>query len=123
TPLKASRFCVGFSSTKVLVLIICPFRLSERVETRYSRSPIHCVRGCALPFAAWKMISVIFSTSGTVTSRPPSPPMNPITGGLVALLLYMAERTSVATTPLKSGTEREVAVEYADGLETLQTLR
>ena len=33
--------------------------------------------------------------------------MNPITGGRVLLLLYMADRTSVATTPLKSGEPNE----------------
>src|SRR5271157_4094947 len=84
-----------------------PFRLWKRVETRYPRSPIHCVRGCALPLAASKVISVIFSTSGTVTSRPPSPQMKSSTGGRLAALLYMAERTSVATTPLRSGEPNE----------------
>src|ERR1039458_8940645 len=100
TPLKASRFCVGFSSTKVLICMY-PFRLWKRVEARYPRSPIHCVRGCALPFAAWNTMSVIDSTSGTVTSRPPNPPMKPITGGLVLLLLYMA-RSEEHTSELQS---------------------
>src|SRR5579864_2459203 len=84
-----------------------PFRLWKRVETRYPRSPIHWVRGCAFPFAAWNTTSVIASTSGTVTSRPPSPPMNPITGGRVLLPVYMADRTSVAITPLRFGEPNE----------------
>src|ERR1700741_5377592 len=53
------------------------------------------------------MMSVISSTSGTVTSRPPSPQINPSTGGLVAALLYIAERTLGATTPLRSGEPNE----------------
>ena len=83
-----------------------PFRLWD-ASTRYPRSPIHCVRGCALPLAAWKMMSVIFSTSGTVTSRPPSPPMKSNHRRSGRCCSYMADRTSVATTPLRSGEPNE----------------
>src|SRR3954464_11273328 len=65
---------------------------------RYSRSPIHCVAGCGFPLAAWETISLIFLTSGRVTSRPPRPQMNPTTCGRLPDW-YSAVRTSVATTP------------------------
>src|SRR6266850_776798 len=66
----------------------------------YSRRPIHCVEGCGFPAAAAYTFSVIFFTSGSVTSRPPRPQMNAISGGRFGTG-YSAARTSVASTPLE----------------------
>src|SRR5260370_22423328 len=72
----------------------------------YSRTPIQCVKGCGFPAAASYTIPVIFSTSGTKTSRPPRPQIKPTSGGRLALA-YKAARTSVASTPLEYGEPRE----------------
>src|SRR3990170_7114310 len=81
-------------------------RVRHRRPLRYSRIPIHVVSGCALPAAADCSISDMRCTSGTVTSRPPSPQMNPSTGGRFSAG-YSAARTSVATTPLVYGEPKE----------------
>src|SRR5439155_11954082 len=68
-------------------------------RTIHSRMPIHVTGGWACPAAAFKTISLMRRTSGTVTSRPPKPQMNPTTGGRVAAG-YNEARISVASTPL-----------------------
>src|SRR3981189_77042 len=66
----------------------------------YSRRPIHCVEGCGFPAAAAYTFSVIFFTSGSVTSRPPRPQMNAISGGRFGTG-YSAAPPSAASTPLE----------------------
>src|SRR5712664_594512 len=82
-----------------------PF-IDGHVLSPYSRRPIHCVEGCGLPAAAAYTFSVIFFTSGSVTSRPPRPQMNAISAGRLATG-YSAARTSVASTPLEYGAPSE----------------
>src|SRR5215471_1059877 len=101
TDLNGSSFCVGSICTKVaMTSLILSDAHPRQLKICYSRSPIHCVSGCALPDAALKTDSVTFSTSGTVTSRPPRPAMNPSTGGFAPGDEYSAVRTSLVTTPL-----------------------
>src|SRR5437870_13304168 len=77
-------------------------------RTSYSRTPIQCVKGCGFPAAESYTIPVIFSTSGTKTSRPPRPQIKPTSGGRLALA-YKAARTSVASTPVEYGEPRDKA--------------
>src|SRR2546426_6124222 len=72
----------------------------------YSRSPIQVVAGCGFPSAARRTISLIFFTSGNVTSRPPRPAMKPSSGGRLAAG-YSAARTSVARMPPSNGEPSE----------------
>ena len=50
----------------------------------YSLRPIHWLAGCGFPAAAANTFSVIFFTSGSVTSRPPRPQMKAINAGRFA---------------------------------------
>src|SRR5260370_35048709 len=89
-------------------LLLPSLGTSSPVDRRksYSRTPIQCVKGCGFPAAASYTIPVIFSTSGTKTSRPPRPQIKPTSGGRLALA-YKTARTSVALTPLEYGDPRE----------------
>ena len=69
-------------------------------------------------------MSVISSTSGTVTSRPPSPQIKPSTGGPCGGVA-VHRRTNFGSHHATEvwRTEREIAINHSNGAEALEAFR